>query len=421
MIFLLVNNEIAIFIMTKKQHTLLICNNNDISTLLLLKQAIETDRTAGIVEYDDLKKLPHYTDDTLYPYKYALSTNDTPIGAHLLCCTSGTSDTPKMALRTYESWKQTFIMQRKKVPYHLDAKVTIVGKLSHSLHSYAALESLDRNKTPNIIKKFLPNTILKIFKNQATEITYLTPEQLNIILKWADYKKDITPIHSMQYVFIGGSKFTTQSINDFYTLFPKATIIEFFGSTETSYITMRTSADAVKSVGKACDGVEIKIMDDNGIQCKNRTEGFIWIKSPMLYERYILGEDKNTKRHNGFLTIGDKGYLDKEGNLFFTGRHGRMITIGGENVFLDSMEKNISMFITNMEYSIVPCYDARKGNKLVIATSEKISTKQEIDILKKLRSQYGALKTPKKIIHVKDWPYLPSGKTDRQALKKLIL
>jgi long-chain acyl-CoA synthetase len=138
----------------------------------------------------------------------------------------------------------------------------------------------------------------------------------------------------------------------------------------------------------------------------------------MLFEDYIFGEDPNTRWRDGFLTVGDQGYLDADGHLFFTARIGSMVTIAGENVFLDHVERHLQASVPAGEAAVLPVEDALRGCRLVAVTQFKMPDVQSAAVLRSLRDAFGPLKSPKSLVHVTDWPFLPSGKTDRQTLLK---
>jgi long-chain acyl-CoA synthetase len=141
----------------------------------------------------------------------------------------------------------------------------------------------------------------------------------------------------------------------------------------------------------------------------------------MLFERYVFGEDANTRWRDGFVTVGDQGYLDPDGNLFFTARLGSMVTIAGENVFLDHVENRLRARVHAGECVILPVGDPLRGCRLVAVTQFAMPEDEAGGVLRALRDEFGALKSPKALVHVANWPFLPSGKTDRLTLAKLML
>jgi long-chain acyl-CoA synthetase len=392
---------------------------NDLHTLALFRAAVLKGGAAGLVAEENLAQLDcrpaSNRDHQLY-----IANDKTLSGPRLVCFTSGSSGMPKGILRHYESWQRTFQLQRRTLNYPLNAGVLIIGDMSNSMHLYGAMEALDRNVVPEILKKFSPQKTVDTCRICNSELVYATPAHINLILTYAR-KRSIAPLASVQRVLIGGAKLAEKHQEDLQKLFPNARIVEFFGTTETSYITLKGPNAPTGSVGKACEGVEIRVGEGPDRPALPGVEGLLWIKSDMLFEKYIIGDDENTRWSGGYLTVGDQGYLDERGNLFFTARKGAMVVIAGENVFTDHVERSLASSIFTGEVAVVPVDDPMRGCRLVAAVQCEPTQEQIDHVLRDLREEFGPLKAPKRVVHVADWPFLPSGKTNRQILNRRVV
>jgi long-chain acyl-CoA synthetase len=277
------------------------------------------------------------------------------------------------------------------------------------------MEALDRGVVPTVLEKFSPRQVVDRCLTLGLEMIYATPAHLNLMIAYGR-KKRVPPLTTVSHILAGGAKLDERHLSQLETLFPHAQIVEFFGTTETSYITMKSPDSPAGSVGKALAGVSLRITDTQGQTLPPGREGMLWINSDMLFEDYVFGEDPNTRWRGGFVTVGDQGYLDPDGNLFFTARIGSMVTIAGENVFLDHLERRLHARVQAGESAILPIEDPLRGRRLVAVTQFEMPRGQAGAILRSLRDEFGPLKSPKSLIHMKDWPFLPSGKTDRQTL-----
>lgn len=108
-------------------------------------------------------------------------------------------------------------------------------------------------------------------------------------------------------------------------------ILDVYGMSESSGpATLPDGTTPPGSCGKALPGSELKILnpDENG-------EGEILMKGPHIFSKYLGNKEASDEAldKDGFLHTGDKGKLDKNGNLFITGRIKELIkTSGGENI-----------------------------------------------------------------------------------------
>ena len=87
------------------------------------------------------------------------------------------------------------------------------------------------------------------------------------------------------------------------------------------------------SVGKPLLGAA-HVADEDGNELPNGEAGQIWFESPNKFEYH--GDKKKTAEawnDQGWMTLGDVGYLDDEGYVFLTDRVSNMIISGGVNIY----------------------------------------------------------------------------------------
>ncbi|MXO89964.1 AMP-binding protein [Altererythrobacter aquaemixtae] len=111
-----------------------------------------------------------------------------------------------------------------------------------------------------------------------------------------------------------------------------------FGNTETftliSAFPANTPEDVISgSVGKACHGNRIKIVDPvSGETVPVGEKGEIVVKGPTLMLGYIGVPNDMVLDGEGYLHTGDGGHIDEEGRLYWHGRLSDIIKTGGANV-----------------------------------------------------------------------------------------
>lgn len=96
--------------------------------------------------------------------------------------------------------------------------------------------------------------------------------------------------------------------------------------------------DPYVSVGRPLDGVEFRVVDENGDECPDRRIGEIWVRSPFNFRGY-LGDDEATEHAfaDDWYRTGDLGY--RVGDAFYiTGRSKDVLIVGGVNVFPGDLE-----------------------------------------------------------------------------------
>lgn len=116
------------------------------------------------------------------------------------------------------------------------------------------------------------------------------------------------------------------------------TLIEGYGLSETTGpITLPdVRNNVIGSVGKATPGNEAKIknINEDGI-------GEVWLRGVSVMPGYYKNEKENKEvfDEDGFYNTGDLGRIDKNGNLFLTGRVKNVIVLSsGKNVYPEELE-----------------------------------------------------------------------------------
>lgn len=84
----------------------------------------------------------------------------------------------------------------------------------------------------------------------------------------------------------------------------------------------------------------MRILDDDGKPCAPGEVGNIFLKgSGELGFEYLGDPEKTAKaRRDSHFTVGDIGYLDKDGFLFLTDRNANIIISGGVNIYSAEVE-----------------------------------------------------------------------------------
>lgn len=397
----------------------LVLARNDMATLAILRSALTHGRSIGVVGEATLGTLDCTPVRQYSDRLHTLNGVSVP-GRRVVCFTSGSTGEAKGILRTLTSWRRTFDVQRRVFSVTAETTPVIIGSLEHSLHLYGAVEAMDRGVTPLVMPRFVPKHFADLCGRHKKLLIYATPSHINLMLSFAERQGSLR-LESVVQVFCGGAKLDERRMARIHAVFPAAEIVEFFGTTETSFVTFKAAGAPRGSIGKAFPTVRIKIRGDDGRELPPGQVGTLWVESPMLFERYVIGADPQTKWDGAFVTVGDQGYLDEEGHFYFTERKGSMVTVAGLNVSLDEVENRLKAMLPEGECAVVAISDALRGKCLMAATQVSVSEAEGARALRGLREQFGPLIAPKALVSFADWPLLPSGKTNRDEIVRRLV
>lgn len=197
-------------------------------------------------------------------------------------------------------------------------------------------------------------------------------------------------------------------------------VLEGYGATECSPILALNTMIHQKngSVGRLFPGMEYQLKEVEGI--KEGKE--LWVKGPNVMQGYmrhtaplVLDPPKD-----GWYDTGDIVSIDDEGFIFIKGRCKRFAKIGGEMVSLLNVETLIQQKWPQGVSGVVNIPDAKKGEKIILITTEASITKEELIALFKAAGA-PEIGIPSKVITVEKPPILGTGKFDYVKAKELAL
>ncbi|MFK3978917.1 AMP-binding protein [Micromonospora sp. NPDC050397] len=91
------------------------------------------------------------------------------------------------------------------------------------------------------------------------------------------------------------------------------------------------------SVGRPSD-CEVRILDEYGTEVATGVTGEIYLRSTAARQPEYVGTGPALPERDGFLSLGDLGYLDAEGYLYLVDRKSNVINVGGANVYPAEIE-----------------------------------------------------------------------------------
>ncbi len=278
-------------------------------------------------------------------------------------------------------------------------------------------ESLFREKEPLLI----PTEDLRWFHSinpKEEYILWITPLHAAFLIK-AHGQRQFSPTHNIRFIFVGGAHFSTKQRRMLQHVFPNALIYSFYGTSETSFISVKDPKNTTESVGRICENVSTLVLDDDKQPVAHYTTGNLWIKSNQIFSNYI---DKSLKINqlNGYICTHDRGFVSDDNQLYFVGRNGRQISISGHNIDLDSLEQWYKDTLSVETLALIPISSHNKEHHLVLVTTQQINDMTWKLLKRKALQTLGTQGVAKKRVLCNTWPTLQSGKVDVKALENLL-
>ncbi len=311
--------------------------------------------------------------------------------------TSGSTGVPRRIWRSQASWTVSFQVNAGLFGIGPGVRVAVLGGMVQSLALYGALEAVHLGAELHLLDGMRPDRQVAALAQRRVAVIYATPAQLRLLAAAGGLVPDL------RLVLVGGSKLDPALRAGLRRLFPAAVVREFYGAAEASFITLAAEDSPLESVGRAYPGVEIALR-----------AGAVWVRSPYLFAGYGGGE-AGAVWDEDWLSVGEMGRLEA-GNLYLSGRAGRMVTVADQNVFPEGIEAFMAGLPGVRQVAVIPGADPLRGVVMVAVVLGDVA--QEAAILAATRRQFGALAAPRAVIWREGWPVLASGKTDLLAIAR---
>jgi 2-furoate---CoA ligase len=221
-----------------------------------------------------------------------------------------------------------------------------------------------------------------------------------------------------------GASMTDGLLKELAAAFKPDLFVNHYGSSEIYTFTIDQNAPAKPgSAGRAGINQRIRVVklnegaSDDLAAVGEEGEIIALLLSDEAFEGYWRRPDVNAKalKHGWYFT-GDTGYVDKDGDLFVTGRVDDMIITGGENVSPVEIESCLSLHPAVSEVAVAGLPHERWG-QIVAAFIKRRSTvdDQELDQFCRT-SGLANFKRPRQYVFVNEIPKSPVGKLLRRKL-----
>ncbi|MEO5780376.1 MAG: AMP-binding protein [Arthrobacter oryzae] len=260
----------------------------------------------------------------------------------LIGLTSGTTSVPKAFTRTRRSWRESFDASIEFFGLTPEDKTLAPGPLAASLNLYALAECLYAGAEFHTLEHFDVGDAHSAVSHDGITRLVLVPTMLRLLSeRGLTGGVDASGIRS---IICAGSKLDARTVEAARRWAPNAVIYEYYGASELSFVAGaglspgEAPEPAGTGLGLPFPGVEIRILDDAGAPVPEGRDGNICIRSGMVSDGYLWGDDGQALRcFSGWYTVGDQGYLSG-GILHILGRRADMIVTAGTNVYPHEVE-----------------------------------------------------------------------------------
>ncbi|MBK7712990.1 MAG: AMP-binding protein [Bacteroidales bacterium] len=251
------------------------------------------------------------------------------------------------------------------------------------------------------------------------------PSHYQILLRKSDsFRQSEFP--DLKYVTQAGGKLAPIFIDEFRESFPEIKFFVMYGQTEAtarlSYLPPDMYDEKKGSMGKGIPDVELRVVDENGVDIKPGETGEVIARGDNIMMGYFADkEGTDLTIRNGWLYTGDLGTVDKDGYIYLTARKKEIIKVRGKRISPKEIEAVILELTEVIDCSIEGVEDNIEGEMLkatVIIRKDARDIITRESIMKHCSKHLAQFKVPQVYIIQEELTISPTGKKLKN--KKLI-
>jgi long-chain acyl-CoA synthetase len=201
-------------------------------------------------------------------------------------------------------------------------------------------------------------------------------------------------------------------------------INEYFGSTETGIPIWHSAQEALAkpgTVGRVIEGGIVKIFRPDGELCDIDEPGEIFMRQTSVpdFDYHGKAEARAEAGRDGLISVGDVGYLDRDGYLFLCDRKRDMVISGGVNIYPVEIENVLIAMPGVRDCAVFGIPDDEFGERLCACIEPEPGAKlSPADVQAYLRERLANFKAPKKIEFLDALPREATGKIFKRKLRE---
>jgi long-chain acyl-CoA synthetase len=295
-----------------------------------------------------------------------------PGDAAVVLYTNDSSGNPKGVLRTDENLEAAATQAARALEVSNQDRILTTVPLYHSYGFDVGLAvALRYGATLYLEDEVAPKRIVKLLREQEINVLPGTPGLYAGLAKLPTAKP--LKIKKPRYLSAGSplAEATAEAFKERWGI----RIIPMYHTTETATVACDKKEPRPGSVGKAIEGVEVRIADrSDGGSAAGPQEGAIWVRgksiarsvipAPRLRDGQVPVGSVDDK---GWLRTGDVGHIDKTGRIYLSGREDQLVKVDGKRVALGEVQECLESFPT-VEQARVRVITDPLGGPMVVAS-----------------------------------------------------
>ena len=327
--------------------------------------------------------------------------------------TSGTTGRPKGAELTHDNLRRNVEVAVGLFDMGIGDTIFAGLPLFHSFGQTCTMNAaIHGGATITLLPRFDAGKALEIIQRDGCTVFEGVPTMYGALLNHPDREK--YDVSCLRVCASGGASMPVEVLRGFEEAFG-CKVLEGYGLSETSPVASFNHPDRERkpgSIGTPIEGVEMKVVDDDGEEVPTGEIGEILIKGHNVMKGYLNQPEATAEViKDGWFATGDMARVDEDGYFFIVDRKKELIIRGGYNVYPREVEEVLYEHPAVREVAVVGVPHAELGEEVGAAIALKDGMEADPEEIKAFCKEHVAsYKYPRKVWVVDDLPKGPTGK-----------
>ena len=342
--------------------------------------------------------------------------------------TGGTTGSPKGVMLSHTNMISASVNWIATLHFSEDTVYLHSAGLFHLAGTSPAMALTLAGGTHVCLPKFDARLAFETIQAHRVNYCLFVPTMINMMVNHPEFAA--YDLSSVRYCEYGASPMPDAVLAAAMERLPTWEFIQGYGMTESAALTVSLPwkyhfdsegmTSKRQAAGRAAYGIDVKIVDEEGIELPRNQTGEIAVRGAQVMLGYWRKpEATQDVLRDGWLHTGDAARMDEDGFVFIVDRVKDMIISGGENIYSREVENAVHRHPAVRECAVIGIPSAEWGESVhavvALKAGQRAEAKEIIDLCRTLIAGY---KVPRSIEFKESLPLSGAGKIMKNVLRK---